>query len=763
MGSYRDANGVLSVRRLGVAEYSGYIRKGSSATACRFIDRRPDFDGWEKLTWIDYDSRKRDVEANTSLIFEGDVTPWRRFLTDNNCKLGAPKRVSLDLEADSRVPFRLAVLGEQRLLSWALVDEEGHRLSACLEDDHDDAEAELWSELWKQMGVYDQVAAWGGDRYDFAVLKERCQRLATGRSRMFEPMWEHRRRLLFVDHLAAFKRHHMAPESGEDKASMKLGSVGMAIVGEGKDEVPPDLEHITKGRSMGGSSWDLWAAGGYARQSLVKYMIQDAALLPKIEAATGYLALQQSIAEVTLTPVNSHGLKPMAFVDAYLLKMAREKKTHLPSKKPPTGLEKEAKGAYVFECKIKGIAERVHICDFKSLYPTIARTFNVGSETKGLPGCTAANGVTFSTEGESMIASFFRTMMHERDWWKGEMKKFPPGTPDWKNAERKSKAFKIANNSGYGVFGCAWFRLYDVQIVEAITLGGQLVNRETAALAETKGWSAIAGDTDSLFIQGPTVDEFGAFVKECNAELYPRLLSERGCRPEHRCIELAYEKCFKILVAPQGIDGDPAQKRYFGSYLHYGGKPGLDVPKQGEAFDPDRHSRPEIRGLEYMRGDSLRLTRQMQEELIWKILAGERSVEALCEWIKAKREAFFRGVIEPSDIVKSQSISKENLDDYKTNGPHVRIARELQARGQDVGEGTRIAYITVDGSVSPATVIPVEDFDGVTFDRFHYWNKQIYPATLRVLAGAFPDYNWSKWLARRPKPVLTGQLSLVLT
>ncbi len=761
MASYRDAAGKLSVKRIGDAQYLAFVRdehvenwrKRSAVLRCE-----PDFVGWHRLVFYDYDSRKLALEGAAGELFEADVTPVRRFLSDHNCKIDKPLRAYLDLEGDSRVPFALAIKGEQRLLSWAIVDENDRRISGVLDKDCDDAEVELWAELWKRMAAFDQLCAWNGDRYDFEVIKERSKVLARGRSRDFAAMWEHKQRLLFIDHMEVYKRHHMAPESGEEKTSLALGAVAQSLIGEGKEVVPPELAHIVKGRSMGASSWDLWRTGGKAREALVSYMIQDAALLPKIEAATGYLALQQTIAEVTHTFSNSHTVKPMAFTDAALLKLAHAAKTHLPSKTQPTGDEKTAIGAYVFECKIKGLARMVHVCDFKSLYPTIARTFNIGHETKGGVGCTAANGVTFSTETESMIASYFRTMMTLRDHWKKEKNSHTPGTPPWKDAHRMSHAFKIATNAGYGVFGCPWFRLYDRELVEAITLGGQLVNRATAKAAEERGWMPIAGDTDSLFIAGCTVEEFGEFVRWCNENLYPRLLDERNCRKDFRCIGLAYEKAFDLLVASQGISGAPCKKRYFGSYLHADGKPGLPVPKWGEAFDKKIHSRPEIRGLEFMRADSVRLARKLQEEAMWRILGGQTDPDVLEEWIRDVRTKFFNGHVDVADIAKSQSINRDDLDQYKTEGPHVRIAKQMKLRGEDVGSGTRISYIVVDGNVSPTKVISTAEYNG-EFDRFWYW-EAIYSPTLRVLAGAFPQRPWSRWLAKRPKPVLAGQLGL---
>lgn len=731
--SYRKG-GLLSIRDLGEAQYAAFVRDPSALRDDPgVIARAADFPGWTRLLFADYDARKRALENNPSILFEGDVAPVRRFISDNpRVIVEPPRRVYKDLETDSRVKFSEAVLGGARLLSFALIDEENNKHTGVLEDDHDQAEAELWAYLWKLMAEYDQVAAWNGDGFDFEVMKARCDILSKQYKILSEVYWENKRRLLFVDQLACFRRHHMAAESGDDKTSFKLDSVCEALIHEGKHDFPSN------------KTWDFWAAGGAKRQELVAYNLQDTALLPKLEAETGYLELQQTIAEVTLTFANSHGLKPMPQTDGYMLRMAHERRTHLPSKKPPTGLEKEYEGAFVFKPELLGVHRMVHVCDFKSLYPTVIRTFNISPETKGGeidPSVAFRTGVCFDNSSEGMLPAANHAAMDLREYWKQVYKK----DPNNKAAERKSKAYKIFNNAMYGVIGSVWGRYYDVQIAESITLSAKHLNDETAKAARERGWQVVYMDTDSLFVMGCSVEEFKDFVAWCNRELYPRLLGEQGCPPEQQCIALDYEKCFDRLIFPLGNKGVPAAKRYIGSYLHFNFRP---------------KDKPEIRGLEYMRGDSVRYARHLQKEAIDLLLKGEATAEQMVEWVKRKRDLFFDAVTEVDDISKSAGISQA-LEAYKTDAPHVRVAREMQERGEDVSEGTRIAYVIANGRVSPAVVIPAEEFNGINFDRHWYWNKAVYPATMRVLAGAFPNVNWKRWVAKYPKPILPGQLALV--
>jgi hypothetical protein len=72
--------------------------------------------------------------------------------------------------------------------------------------------------------------------------------------------------------------------------------------------------------------------------------------------------------------------------------------------------------------------------------------------------------------------------------------------------------------------------------------------------------------------------------------------------------------------------------------------------------------------------------------------------------------------------------------------------------------GTRIEFIVQDGSVSPANIIPAEDFDGTNVDRYHVWENVVFPPTERLLAAAYPDHEWSSWGKVRP-PKARGRSS----
>lgn len=740
MASYRDVTGSLSVRRIGDASYVGFVKSGTPLPGCRIVDRCPDHPGWDRVTWIDYDARKRDLENNQSLLFEADVSPVRRFMTDHLCKLEPPRRCFMDIETDSRGSITEAMAGLRRVLAIVVIGDDGRRFKECLQVDTDHDEGVLINRAHAFMQTYDQVPAWNGDRFDFVVMKERAKLLK------LDYAWE--RRLLFVDQLAAYKRFNTASESGDEKTSMSLQSVSMALLGEGKNDFNAR------------KTWEAWAAGGDERQRMLDYCEQDTELLLKIEKKTGFLDLFQTLCTLTTALPNSHGLKPTAQFDAMSLRKAHLAKTRLPSKIDRVGEKYE--GAFVMKSAVRGIMRDVHVCDFASLYPSMMRTWNMGWETKGLAGCTSpGTGVKFANATESILAGVIRECMDLRTVHKKRKGAATPGTEEWKDADRKSTAYKVFVNSGYGVVGSPYSRFYNRELVESVTLNGQWLIKQTIAAAEERGYTAVYGDTDSVFVVGCTVEEFDAFVRWCNRDLYPRLLAECGCNPAQSCVKLSYEKCFDRLIVPLGKGGTPVGKRYAGSYKSYEGKPGLPICPPGTPYNDKLFSKPEIKGVEYKRADSIKYARRLQETCILKILAGEEDPDVLQEWVSSERTKFFNGAIDVADIATTKGISQP-LKSYKVDAPHVRVARELEAAGEDVSEGTRISYIITDGSVSPAKVISTESFSG-EFDRFEYWNAAIWPCLERVLAGAFPDRPWERWRAKRPKKAPPGQLAFGVT
>jgi DNA polymerase elongation subunit (family B) len=681
-------------------------------------------DKWWRIVWADRQLCEESCSALHSKgipTCEGSVSPLRSWCADNQIQIAKPRRVYLDIETDSRLPFSRKE--EMRVLAWALVDEQGNHTERWLLEDTDEAEAMLLDRLWCGLELFDQVLSWNGNRFDFPVIKARTKLLRLDVDT---------RRWLWLDHMDLFRRYNtMAAESGDEKQSMALQAIATKIVGEGKDDFDAS------------KTWEAWVADGEERARMVRYCVKDTDLMRRIEAKTGYVELLQTLCEATGTFPDSKGVNPGAQVENFLLRLGRERGYRFPTRF--AGGSTKYRGAYVMEPKGKGILRDVHVCDFSSLYPSIILTWNMSPETKGVGderSKAAITDVEFATDREGILPVAVAELLRLRKAWNERKGEATPGTEEWKDADRRSTAYKIAANTFYGVIGAPLSRLFDREVAESVAQCGVWLIQETIKAAEAQGMTVVYADTDGAYVTDCGRAAFDRFVEWCNVELYPPLLAARGCKLNH--IHLAYEKAFDRIVFTRA-------KRYAGAFSHYKGTVAT------------AESKPEIKGLEFKRGDSVRFARELQEEIVYMLVGYQREPsedpidyeQVANRW----RTRILDGEIELSDVVIAKRLTKA-IDDYsvriKKDGeraaqlPHIEIARVLRDRGRDVGEGVKIAYVCVDGGRSPKQYIPAEDWQG-TCDRHELWDSLVWPPTKRVLEAAFPGHGWERWDKTRPK------------
>ena len=699
-------------------------------------------DDWLRIVWQNRDALKyyckrlhddtKDGESKVPIpTYEGMVSPVLRHMVDNHLQPAAPRQVWVDLETDSDVPFSQAIEGEARILSWATEDAHGNRAHGLLEEDTDADEARILSELWAVLDQYDQVMAWGGNRFDFPIIKARSIRCNLLRGA--EREW---RRWLWLDHLDLYRRMSIASaESGDEKQSMALNAVAVSLeVGE-KDKFDASQTRQAWENATACKDGECMAC----RQCLLTYNIQDTALMPLIESKTGFVMLLQTVADTCGTFADTRGSKPGVQVEGFLARLARDHDHKFPTVLT-AAIGGKYKGAYVLHPKEKaGIHRDVHVADFASMYPGIIETWNmcpstiieeIDPDSDEAFAFSPLTGAGFRTAELGMLPRALTQLLQLRKKWNDAKAAATPGTPEWTDADRRSSAYKITANSFYGVIGDATSRHYDRRVAEAVTQCGKWLMLETLEAAKLRGMEVIYGDTDSLFVKGATREEFDAFCTWCNAELYPRILDEQGCVSNN--IKLAYEKQFDRLIIT-------TSKKYVGNYIHYKGT------------DATADSKPEIKGLEFKRGDSLRITRRFQEEVAYRLVGYQSAHDrddvtgfkgVVARWLDKVMEDRF----DVDDIVVSKTLNKP-LAEYLVANPMVRIARDMEARGEDVAEGAKIRYVIVDAAASPQVVQTVQEYDpdSDAMDRMALWDRQIWPATLRLLETAFPEHSWDRF------------------
>lgn len=795
---YRNAAGEMLSRRRR-AEWSSFYQRASvtpdvlrDLRGSSYVVGLSEEGEWLRVKWQAPEWRRKAHEPDgwadsVSLRgFEADVTAERRFFQETGAQVVAPRRCYVDIETDSRVPPAVARRGKARVLCWSVaVDDEPDRdarddagiriLSACvLEEDSDEAERQLLEAFWAAVDPYDQLAAWFGDGFDFPILRGRATTLGA-RTKDF-------RRWLYVDQMVAHERmNRNAAESGEEKESLALDYVARSLGVGGKVEFDAGKTH------------EAWASGPEGRKKLLDYCCQDTRLLPKIERKTGYLRLNASLCEISQCFQETRNLYPIPLVDGLLLRMGRERGMRFPSVMRQEGPHVKFAGAFVLEPQVSGIRKHVHVFDFSGMYSSIMITWNLSPETRRgdvpvngsyiPPGACRAPSTRagFSTSPTGIVPASLKMIRAERKVWQKRCAELPAGTTDWYDANRRSNAYKVMQNMYYGAVGSPFCRFHDRVVAESTSTTGAWLIQKTLHAAEERGMFPILGDTDSGFVENASREEVAAFVKWCNEELYPKAVAECGCTENH--VELAYEKEFERLIIT-------SKKHYAGTFLHYkwsstcectkvGGDPGSidvrtmtcrDCGKKWDALPPPRGA-PEVKGLEYKRGDANVLARRMQKEVI-DLICRERCEDpaGAVPIVERYRRHVLEDPLPVEEVRKAQAITK-SLKEYKTatksdgtqraDLAHVQVAKILKERGELIEEGVKIQFYVVDASVSPMVVAPAADYAGEC-DRYYLWENLIYPATQRVLEATFPAEkgmsadllqmrDWARFAKARPK------------
>lgn len=738
---YRDQGGTLRQKSV-PAEYVTYHPRTIDAEFQRALrkDKRvlgvAEQGRWLRVRWRDRWERKNvcvQMRDNGIPVMEGDVDPVRRFMSDTGCTVAKPRRLDVDIEVDNRKNFVQMRGGQARVLSWAAIDPEGREHVEVLTDDSDAAERQLLEAFWAVAGTCDQLCAWSGQDFDFPIVEQRSKHVGA--------MPREIRRWLWLDSHDLFeKMNKNASPSGEEKESLKLGDLGLAMLGWGKDDF--DVRQ----------TYARWAEGpgSEGRAALARYNLRDVKLMRALDDKVQYAALLQAVCEVTRNFGNTRAMLPTVQMDGYLLRLGVERGEHFPTRffreedEYQKFVEQKVQGAYVLHPTTKGIIEDVHVCDFASLYPSAIITWNISPETKlgrdegqyrggrwhfedgtALEACrNPGTGICFRTDVQGLLPFAVSDLVAHRQASKKKQASLTPGTPEWVDAGRTSNGYKVVVNSFFGATGNRYSRFYDPQVTESITLAGAWVLRQTLEQASARGMSPVYGDTDSAFVTGVSKEEFQAFVEHCNAVHFPAAVAATGAK-ENR-ISLEYEKEFKRIVFFSA-------KRYMGSFKHYKGKVS------------DETSKPEVKGIEWRRGDTARLARSLQYELIMLFHRGVKEPAPYLDVVRAAKRHVLEGALTIEEVRVSATLSQE-IDEYKvkakkdgTDGAqpaHVRVARLVKERGGEVIAGTRIEYFTLDDSRK--LVLPAEDFQGEC-DRFHLWENKVFQPSSRLLLAIFPE------------------------
>lgn len=461
----------------------------------------------------------------------------------------------------------------------------------------------------------------------------------------------------------------------------------------------------------------LWNGAMPQLQRLIDYARKDAELSLRLVLEKQMLDKFFELAKISGSLLQDTMGGQTMRIEVMLLHELRKRGFVMPPKPRAAVLSKrlaarqELKGAVVLEPKRGLHTSYVLVLDFKSLYPSIMRSFNVSPDTL-LPGpqdgCVAApNGTYFVSKEryEGILPSVLTTLTTLRAAAKTAMRSAHGDERRILNA--KQLALKDIANSVYGMCGYVRARLYTVDVANAITAFGRR-NLETTKGFIEKQFPAevVYGDTDSIFLKTALTDPEEA-----------RLLGETIAATANKeltgHLELEFEKAYRTFLIL-------TKKRY-----------------AGLRYTPDSHQKfeMEMKGIETVRRDWCPLVTETMRAILDIILA-EGDTNKAVTLVKETQAQLKEGAISLDKLTIIKGISK-SIESYEGMLPHIELAKKLAERNpsDQPKVGDRLGFVIIRGNeiLSKRAEDPrYVEKNKTPIDAHYYLYSQLLPPIERI-------------------------------
>ncbi len=475
----------------------------------------------------------------------------------------------------------------------------------------------------------------------------------------------------------------------------RLETVAQAVLGRGKKidhEAPNAGEEIQR----------LYREDP---EALVAYNLEDARLVIEILEHEGLLALTLERSLLSGMQLDRVGASIASFDLLYLPEL-RKRGVVAPSVDASRKTAPIQGGALLDA--VPGVTPNVAVFDFKSLYPSLVRTFNLdplalaqGATAEPEDCIVAPNGARFSRE-PAILPAIIERFMQRREDARG------------RGARHADQAIKIMMNAMFGVFAASSCRFFDPRVANAITGFGQQTLGWTRDAFQAEGMRVVYGDTDSVFVQldtdadGPGRREAKrahavALRERVEARIGERIRSEYGVEPR---LTLELEKVYDRLFLPHVRGGRGVSKKRYAGW---------------------EDGRLEIVGLEAVRRDWPAVAGRLQEGMLERLFSDD-SYASVMPFVKQVTDDVTEGKLD-NELVYVKRIRKRNLDSYTASTPpHVQAARKLEQAGVQVGPIVRYVIArTGPEPVFPGGPLPRD------VDRRHYVERVLRPVADAIL------------------------------
>ena len=642
-----------------------------------------------------------DHEVRAAVSIEGEPTRREGLLYFRNPRIGAatcrPRLSALSLDLET-------TLDADRIFSAALVHEglDGTRLEEVhivseqpVDHEHcrvHDSETELLVNVARRIRELDPdlILGWNVVDFDLRVFTRRCEHLGL-------PLRQCR--LGRVEGAVSFQqdrgftRQSRADVPGRmvldgiplvrDAMRLedyRLETVARAVLGRGKkiDHAAPD------------AGLEIQRLYREDRPALVAYNLEDARLVLEILEHQGLLDLCLERSLLSGMQLDRVGASIASFDLLYLPELRRRglvapcvdaSRKHTP-----------IQGGAVLDA-VPGLTRNVAVFDFKSLYPSLIRTFNLdplalamARDAELQQSLEAPNGARFARE-PAILPAVIERFMERRELAKA------------RGDRHADQAIKIMMNAMFGVFAAASCRFFDPLIANSITGFGQQTLRWTREAFEAEGMRVVYGDTDSVFVQlepGAARDEARALRDRVEERITGRIRQQYRVEP---LLTLELEKIYERLLLPHVRGGASASKKRYAGWLN---------------------GQLEIVGLEAIRRDWPSVAARLQEGMLTRLFRDE----PVMPFVKQLADEVLAGERD-DELVYVKRIRKK-LESYTASTPpHVQAARKAGGN-----PGPVIRYVIA--HTGPEPIVPGRPLPR-DLDRRHYIERVLRPVAEAIL------------------------------
>ncbi len=440
--------------------------------------------------------------------------------------------------------------------------------------------------------------------------------------------------------------------------SFSLDNVANTLLGIGKkvENVDNRIQEITDNFN-------------HNKPALAAYNLEDCRLVWLIFEKTQLLEFAILRAQLTGLNIDRIGGSVAAFTNLYLPKLHRSGYV-APNMGDGTS-DLISPGGYVMN-STPGLYNNVLVLDFKSLYPSIIRTFNIDPMglIEGMKNhenypetCVQGFDGAYFSRKKHFLPDIIQSLWQERDKAKQE-----------KNSAL-SQAIKIIMNSFYGVLGSTGCRFFDPRLSGSITKRSHEILKITQSWIEQAGYQVIYGDTDSIFIHvKPEYDSrqcktIGIELQtSINKQWQQKLKNDFQVVSE---LEIEFETHFSKFLMPTIRGADVRQSSHsvnsaskkkiapIGTKKRYAGL----VCKNGK-------NELVFKGMETVRSDWTELSKIFQQALYKRIFNNQPFEEYIADIVKKTLAGQFDDL-----LIYRKRIRRKLVNYVKNVPPHVKAAR----------------------------------------------------------------------------------------